>query len=440
MSNTNGRWEFDKNGDVHYIPPDGAAPEGYSPPRSSAPRNGGSRPPKKQNNDWHWILIVLGFILWWPIGLVLLFLNLSGKWPGNQQVEKELKRTASAAKDVAKQAQTKYATAHNTPSHAAESAPKAKATEPEPQNRQKKKGKKQKDRPQDYGLGNITLFRILGWIFTGVFGFASIMTLVEELTYFIDLGYMMEQLTPLLAFTLLGVAFLGVAGSRSRKMKKYKKYLTLIGDKEEVSLSALAKTMGIREKTVYQDVEDMLEREVLPEGYLDAFRNCLVLREGGITEEPVPAPPEAPAEQPEKELDQADATLRHIRQLNDAIPNPELSEKIQQIEDITAKIFKLLKEQPEKEAELRSFLSYYLPQTVKILELYAKLEDQGIEGDNIAEAKQKIEQMMDKVVDAYEAQLDKLFANDVLDISADLKVMEAMLAKDGLTVESDFQL
>jgi hypothetical protein len=67
------------------------------------------------------------------------------------------------------------------------------------------------------------------------------------------------------------------------------------------------------------------------------------------------------------------------------------------------------------------------------------LEAQGIDGENIAEAKGKIEAMMDKLVDGYETQLDKLFADDVLDISADLKVMESMLEKDGLTAEGDLR-
>lgn len=194
--------------------------------------------------------------------------------------------------------------------------------------------------------------------------------------------------------------------------------------------------MGIPQKRVLGDVEEMLERGVFATGYIDASRNTLVLREGGIDDIPE-------SEQnisPEQELSTADATLKHIRDLNDAIENPELSEKIDHIEQLTAKIFLLLDERPEKSGDLRSFMNFYLPQTLKILENYATLEAQGIEGDNIAEAKQKIEHMMDKVVDGYESQLDKLFADDVLDISADLKVMESMLEKDGLTLDTDFKL
>ena len=41
--------------------------------------------------------------------------------------------------------------------------------------------------------------------------------------------------------------------------------------------------------------------------------------------------------------------------------------------------------------------------------------------------------MMDMVVDGFESQLDKLFADDALDITSDVQVLENMLRKDGLS-------
>ena len=259
------------------------------------------------------------------------------------------------------------------------------------------------------------------------------------MTYFFDLGYLLRQTLPLLALCLTGLALLGMAGSRTRKMKKFRKYLTMIGRKDEISISALAKAMGNSEKKTAQELEEMLERDYFDSGYIDAARNMLVLKEGGIPEEPEPQP------QPQDVSDEqaesvADSTLKHIRQINDDIDNPELSRKIDRIEELTAKIFRLLEARPEKAGELKSFMNYYLPQTLKILENYAKLEEQDVDGENIRETKQKIEGMMDKIVDGYEAQLDKLFEDDALDISADLKVMESMLEKDGLTADNELRL
>ena len=56
---------------------------------------------------------MLAFMVAWPIGLILLFLELSGKWPGNQQVQRELHRAANAAKNAAAQAKTGHQNAQN---------------------------------------------------------------------------------------------------------------------------------------------------------------------------------------------------------------------------------------------------------------------------------------------------------------------------------------
>ena len=90
---------------------------------------------------------------------------------------------------------------------------------------------------------------------------------------------------------------------------------------------------------------------------------------------------------------------------------------------------------PNKEGQLRTFLNYYLPTTLKILRAYAQLDAQGIEGENISAAKKRIEDMMDQVVSGFEKQLDKLFQDDAMDITSDVEVLESMLKKDGLSDE-----
>ena len=43
--------------------------------------------------------------------------------------------------------------------------------------------------------------------------------------------------------------------------------------------------------------------------------------------------------------------------------------------------------------------------------------------------------MLDKVIVAFQTQLDSLFESDVVDITADIQVMERMMAAEGLTGE-----
>lgn len=438
MSTTNdhGRWEFDESGNVHYVAPEGGSKQTTDGTYRYAKNQTAStsrKSTKKNNDDWHWLLIVLGFVFWWPIGLVLLFLQISGKWKDSKKTAQEAQKAAAAVKKAAQQFKQGQANAasHATTQNTAEPV----KTAPNPAAKKTPKDRKKQDAldAKAYGLGNVKLFRVLGGIMTGLFGFTFIMTLIDEIRYFYSWSWFFEYLTPLAALTLCGVALLCVGGSRKRKLKRFQKYLTMIGNKDTVSITSLAKAMGESEKKVEKDLEEMLERGVLEEGYVDAARRMLVL--GGLLEE---EPVEKPEPEPEV-LDNATATLRRIRSLNDAIANEEVSAKIDRIEEITAKIFRLLEDRPEKAGELRSFMNYYLPQTLKILDNYSKLEAQGIEGENIADGKQKIESIMDKMVDGYESQLDKLFAGDVLDISADLKVMESMMEKDGLTVDNELK-
>ena len=107
---------------------------------------------------------------------------------------------------------------------------------------------------------------------------------------------------------------------------------------------------------------------------------------------------------------------------------------------ITAKVFEYQRSHPQKSNQLHSFLSYYLPTTLKILRAYAQLEDQEVDGENISAAMERIEGMMDKVVEGFEKQLDQLFQGDALDITADVEVLERMLAKDGLSSGSSLRM
>ena len=61
------------------------------------------------------------------------------------------------------------------------------------------------------------------------------------------------------------------------------------------------------------------------------------------------------------------------------------------------------------------------------------LERQGIEGENIDGARERIESILDKLVSGFTQQLDQLFRADALDISSDIDVLETMMQRDGLT-------
>ena len=168
--------------------------------------------------------------------------------------------------------------------------------------------------------------------------------------------------------------------------------------------------------------------------------------------QPQAAPPEPEKQEQPKEaektekippelqsvINQGNTSIAKIRQLNDAIPDERMSAQIDLIERLAAQIFDCVKTHPEKLKQIRQFLNYYLPTTIKLMEQYVTLQNQSVKTENIEEGMQRIEGLLDKVIVAFQRQLDSLFETDVVDITADIRVMEQMMASEGLTRKTDF--
>jgi len=132
-------------------------------------------------------------------------------------------------------------------------------------------------------------------------------------------------------------------------------------------------------------------------------------------------------------LKERDRAVSEMRRLNENIPDEKISAQIDHLEEVTRKIIDLVASKPEKLPQIRRFMDYYLPTTLKILNAYDRMDSIGISGSNIDTTKGKVEKMMDTIVAAYDKQLDSLFGDEALDISTDITVMENLLAQEGLS-------
>jgi len=141
----------------------------------------------------------------------------------------------------------------------------------------------------------------------------------------------------------------------------------------------------------------------------------------------------APNAQVREVLDKGDAFLAEIRRCNDVIPGQEVSDKMFRMEQIVERIFRRAEEHPEIVPDLKKLMDYYLPMTVKLLNAYADMDRQNVQGQNIENAKAEIEQTLDTLNLAFEKLLDDLFEDVALDVSSDITVLNTLLAQEGLT-------
>ncbi len=277
----------------------------------------------------------------------------------------------------------------------------------------------------------------VGIVLSAIFGFISIDEIVGNLWMLPDIAWYLEEIVfPLCGFGA-GLGCLWGGLRRRKQVRTFRSYLAMIGSRTTISISALSSAMGVSPAKVRDTLEDMLDDGFFPQGYLDYGNDRLVLTSDGIPD--LPKEEEKPAQEEPAE-DPQNAILDEIRAINADIDNPKLNQQIDRIGVITAKVFEYQRSHPQKSNQLHSFLSYYLPTTLKILRAYAQLEDQEVDGENISAAMERIEGMMDKVVEGFEKQLDQLFQGDALDITADVEVLERMLAKDGLSSGSSLRM
>ena len=159
-----------------------------------------------------------------------------------------------------------------------------------------------------------------------------------------------------------------------------------------------------------------------------------------------PAAQAAPKAEPKKEETTGNAELdkmlkdgrlaiAEMKRLDDNIDDAGISADIVRLEEVSRKIFEEVKRDPKKLPQIRRFMDYYLPTTLKLLNAYDRMSAVGVAGENIDTTLAKVEGMMRNVVAAFEKQLDSLYGAEALDISADISVLETMMAREGLTGE-----
>ena len=229
---------------------------------------------------------------------------------------------------------------------------------------------------------------------------------------------------------------------------RYTRYMKLLEHKQFASIEDLAGAVAKSAKTVVKDLEFMMEQKWFLEGRFDERKSQFMLtdkvyedykrmEQGRLLKEQEELERQRIESDPvQKELAQVLAEgkryVKEIRRLNDEILGEDISMQLDKIEEIIASIFELVKRKPEKIPELRKLMQYYLPMTMKVVTSYRDFENEKISSEQLEESKREIRETLDKVITAFTALREKMFQEDVLDVSTDLDVLEAMMSQEGL--------
>ncbi len=396
------------------------------------------RPKQNPSDEWEWLkwpmIIILFSMGLWPLAILAIAYFSHNKKKGRgkrmknmeqqtqERVERALRQAEERIREATEQMEREFRRA-DTKKKATEKAHETTATKTQDKTATKSE-KKKKEKTPGKALRIIGIcLMVVGAIITLDFGASTLqgdMSLLEDL--FAGLGFLAS-----------GGIMLGRSEYLAKMSRRTKRYIRAIGTADTMSIEEIAKRVNRTTAQAKKELEKLIEKGYLGEdAYIDHEKGYFV-RFGATVEEPLVV-----TEVPKEAEEGYSGILRNLRLANDRIPDAELSSKIERLEQISALIFKEVEAHPEKRDRIHTFFDYYLPTTQKLLDTYAEFDEMGIEGENLTRAKERIEQMMDAIVEGFAHQLDQLYSADAMDVVSDIKVMETMLNRDTASAAKDF--
>lgn len=258
-----------------------------------------------------------------------------------------------------------------------------------------------------------------------------------------------------------------------KRLDRAQKYLELAGNNHYINLSDLALYTNKPFKFVLKEIRKMLEAGHFPQGHLDNQESCLMLDDKiyreylDLEKQRRLQEREQKAQELRSELsvrkkgnasaetktvsgtESADAELnamitegqeciRKLRDMNDSIPGEEISAKLFRLENLLKEIFEGLKDHREQRHQMKKFMNYYLPTTLKLVEAYKEFDEMEAQSQEIIEAKQEIEKTLDTINCAFEELLARMYRDTAFDVTTDAQVLTTMLVKEGLAGQGVF--
>ena len=123
--------------------------------------------------------------------------------------------------------------------------------------------------------------------------------------------------------------------------------------------------------------------------------------------------------------------LSQIAAERDAIDEYVMTRRLKDLDELVRKMLQTVVDDPNEVSRLRKFMGYYLPTTLKLLQSYRTMKSRGVSYSEMTATRENLIHALDMILQAAQKQLDAMYKDDMLDMSADVDVLEQMLHRDG---------
>jgi 5-bromo-4-chloroindolyl phosphate hydrolysis protein len=126
-------------------------------------------------------------------------------------------------------------------------------------------------------------------------------------------------------------------------------------------------------------------------------------------------------------LEEGEKDLASIKKIIDKSPDPAIKTKARMVYRKSTNIIEYIKKNPAKAVMARRFFNYYLDKADEILKKYHDLISAEIETERLVSLKEKTLDVLESILKGMDSQFSKLISSEVIDIEADIKLLESTI-------------
>ena len=274
----------------------------------------------------------------------------------------------------------------------------------------------------------ITLISLIEWIrfFDGNYFLAALFILIPTIVFVLATLYTHQQM-------ILARDFFRIRRE--------------IGDHPILTTDDISTALNKPKGEVVKELNAMIKKDLFPQGRVVEGGELLLLdrpsydaykvhyQGRSVYVEETPRPIEKEEEREAIEDDRAKALTDYGDKLSEyksATTSAELKARIERLEKLLASIDHAVEGDPRRVEELNKFTDYYAPTTMKLIHRYIQFESSSVITDSIRSTMSDILHSLDTVTAAYEKLLDTLYKDDLLELKAEMNVMQTVMQQDGL--------
>ena len=131
-------------------------------------------------------------------------------------------------------------------------------------------------------------------------------------------------------------------------------------------------------------------------------------------------------------LQEGNLFAKEIDKANDLIPDEAVTQNLNEICGYVKDIFSLASKNESVERQIRKFSNIYLPQALKLCNLYIDLDSKRMKTKDVENLKGQIANSIGNAKCAFSNFNDNLIRQSSIDIEAEIKTFDDVLAIDGL--------